>query len=103
MTRSQGAPRGAFDLFFGRVLRSRPMPRPVALVVTMGVFFVLSGCATRGSVRDVNFRVDKVAKDLAELRQAQDLAMRESAAATVELRTLGQRLRETSTLLRETT
>jgi tol-pal system protein YbgF len=78
------------------------MPRPVALVVTMGVLVVLSGCATRGSVRDVNLRVDKIAKDLDELRKAQDLATRESAATVLELRTLGQRLRETSTLLRET-
>jgi tol-pal system protein YbgF len=78
------------------------MRRPLALLIVVGAAFLLSACATRGSVRDVGARVDQVAKDLAALRGQQDNAARESAMLTLELRSSGGRLRDTEARLRDT-
>lgn len=73
-----------------------------ALVILVGVALLLSACATRGSVREVTFRIDQAAKDVAELRKQNDVAGRDSEATIIELRTLSGRLRDTETRLRDT-
>ena len=79
------------------------MQRPVAaLFLVAAAGLLLSACATRGSVRAVDARVQQVTKDLAELRAQHDMAARETAAATLDLRTLGGRLRDTEMRLRDT-
>ena len=77
------------------------MRRPLALTIVWSIFIVLSGCATRGSVRDVGARVDQVSKEVAELRRSQDASTRETAALVIEIRTLSARFRDTEARLRE--
>lgn len=68
----------------------------------MGVAVSLSACATRGSVRDVNARLDQVKKDIYDIQRAQEIMGRESGSLTLEVRALSGRLRETETRLRDT-
>jgi len=94
--------RALFDFVFHAVLRSRAMPAPVAaLVVVVGAGIILSGCASRGSVRELDGRVQQIATDLRALREAHDAGVRETSSLGLELRTLSGRLRETDARLRE--
>ena len=78
------------------------MPRPVAaLVVVVGTAIIVSGCASRGSVRALDGRVQQISKDLKALREAHDAGIRETSSLGLEMRTLSGRLRETDTRLRE--
>ena len=72
------------------------------MIVIVGMNVLLGACASRGSVRDVGTRVEQVAKDLAELRKAHDVTIRDTSVLTMELRTLNGRLRDTDVRLRET-
>ena len=78
------------------------MRHPLALIFLLGAVVILPGClATRGSVREINARVDQVSKEVAELRRAQEASTRETAAAVIELRTLSARFRDTEARIRE--
>ena len=70
-------------------------------LIALALAAPLSGCATRSSVRDVDVRVQQMAKDVAALRRDQDATVRDTSALTIELQTIGARLRETDTRLRE--
>jgi tol-pal system protein YbgF len=78
------------------------MQRPLALIFLVGTAVILPGClATRGSVREVNARVETVSKEVTELRRVQEASTRETAALVMELRTLSARFRDTEARIRE--
>jgi tol-pal system protein YbgF len=78
------------------------MRRPLALLVVAGAGILLSACATRGSVREVNTRLTQIAKDISDIRRDQQIVARESAVAVVEIRALNGRLRDAEVRLRDT-
>ncbi len=79
------------------------MRRLLAAVLVVGGFVVFTGCATRGSVRELNARLDQLVSDVTELLRQQEAATRETAPLTVDVRTMSGRLREAETQLRDVT
>ena len=77
------------------------MRRPFVLILLVGAAILLSACATRGSVRRLDARLQEVTKDLGELRRQQGTTASEMAAAATELRIVSGRLRDTDARLRD--
>jgi tol-pal system protein YbgF len=61
----------------------------------------LTGCATRGSVRQLDSRLDRLGADIAELRRQQERATAETSGLVPDARTTGDRLRELDRRLRD--
>lgn len=62
-----------------------------------------AGCATRASVRHLRSELDGVHVELASVRQAQEVAARETGGSLAEAKTLEPRVRELNAALGETT
>jgi tol-pal system protein YbgF len=67
----------------------------------VSIVLVASGCATRGSVRDIQSDVSKAHAELTSVRLAQDLVSADLARVLAELRSLDARATETQETLRE--
>jgi tol-pal system protein YbgF len=99
-----GSPTGArngtrIDSISRRVLRSRAMTRPLALVAVLVV--LATGCATRGAYHRMQAEVATVRSEMTDLRKAQETTARDLARASAESRALEARLSEVSVALKE--
>lgn len=68
-----------------------------ALPAMCVVFLLATGCATRGSVRELQSDLTIVRKDVASLRQAQDQTSREGARVLGELKAMETKLKDLNT------
>jgi tol-pal system protein YbgF len=76
--------------------------RRLALLTLATVGLLLPACATRTSVHDTNARLGAVAKDVADVRQQQQAATRDTGAIVADIRALTARVREAEARQRET-
>jgi tol-pal system protein YbgF len=88
-------------VLFTRGLTSGATPCLLAVVVFAGAAVLLTGCATRGSVRRIEARLDNVATDIAAMRERQVTVTQEAAPLIAELRMTTARLHEIEVRLRE--
>src|SRR3990172_7698861 len=68
------------------------IPRGAVLAAGMVAVLALTGCASRGSVRQVRSEVAELREQVAALRKAQDASTRELAKAVGELKALDGQL-----------
>lgn len=73
------------------------------LVLLAGLLVLATGCASRGSVRELETQLTTTKKDIAALQESQDRTSREGARLVADLKSLEDRLREVQGSLGEAT
>jgi tol-pal system protein YbgF len=71
------------------------------LVVTTAAAFVVTGCATRGSVRELQLDLARMSSDVAELQRSHEASIAEVARVQAEVRTIQTRNAELEAMVRD--